>query len=73
MTTLGDFQEIDKIRSPVQMFIFLISCFTMLVVMMNLLIGIISETLSEQLVQRERNNYSELCQFIYDIETLMFW
>ena len=40
---------------------------------MNLLIGIISEKLAEVLEQREKNEYFELCQIIYDVESLMFW
>ena len=41
--------------------------------MMNLLIGIISEKLAEVLEQKEKNEYFELCQIIYDVESLMFW
>ena len=40
---------------------------------MNLLISIISEKLAEVLEQREKNEYFELCQIIYDVESLMFW
>jgi hypothetical protein len=47
MTTFGDFQEQVNLETPLQFFIFVLSCFTLLVVMMNLLIGIISETLAE--------------------------
>ena len=73
MTTFGDFQEQAQIESPIQYFIFYLSCFLLLVVMMNLLIGIISEKLGEVLEQREKNEYYELCQILYDIESLMFW
>ena len=41
--------------------------------MMNLLIGIISEKLSELLDSREQNAFYELCQLMYDLENLLVW
>jgi hypothetical protein len=51
-TMFGDFGNSDNIDNPTGMFIFYFTCFIMLIVMMNLLIGIISEKLSEVLEQR---------------------
>ena len=38
---------------------------------MNLLIGLISERLSEILEGQVRNDYYELCHIVYDIESLI--
>ena len=45
----------------------------MSLLMMNLLIGIISEKLAEVLENRVRNDYAELCDMIQDLELLMVW
>ena len=41
--------------------------------MMNLLIGMLSETLAEVLENKERNDYYELCYMVLLLENLMFW
>jgi hypothetical protein len=41
--------------------------------MMNLLIGIISEKLGEVLSSQEKTNYSNLCDMVLELELLMFW
>ena len=40
---------------------------------MNLLIGMLSETLAEVLENKERNDYYELCYMVLLLENLMFW
>jgi hypothetical protein len=41
--------------------------------MMNLVIGIISEKLSELLDNRIQNNYMNLLDIVIDLETFHFW
>jgi uncharacterized membrane protein YbjE (DUF340 family) len=75
LVSLGDFsmQGGENIDSTVLAIIFVLATFIILIIMMNLLIGIISEKLAEVLEQREKNDYRELCSLIYDIESIMFW
>jgi uncharacterized membrane protein YbjE (DUF340 family) len=74
MTALGDFGLItENLDSNVLFVTFILATFIILIVMMNLLIGIISEKLAEVLEQKEKNDYRELCLLIYDLENIMFW
>jgi hypothetical protein len=74
MTALGDFaMQTEDLDSIVLYIIFILAAFIILIVMMNLLIGIISEKLAEVLEQKEKNDYRELCLLIYDLENIMFW
>jgi hypothetical protein len=75
LVAVGDFSVTggENIDSPVLATIFVLASFIILIIMMNLLIGIISEKLAEILEQREKNDYRELCSLIFDIESVMFW
>lgn len=74
MTALGDFEsQTETLNSIVLYFIFVASTVLILIVMMNLLIGIISEKLAEVLEQKEKNDFYELCQLLNDLENIMFW
>ena len=74
MTALGDFGLFtEKIDSVVLYIMFILATFIILIVMMNLLIGIISEKLAEVLEQKEKNDYRELCLLTHDLENIMFW
>jgi uncharacterized protein YneF (UPF0154 family) len=62
MTALGDFEsQTNTLDSLVLYFIFFSATLIILIVMMNLLIGIISERLAEVIEQKEKNSYFELC------------
>jgi hypothetical protein len=74
MTALGDFSaQTDTLDSYTLFLIFFLACLIILIVMMNLLIGMISERLAEVLEQKEKNDQFELCQLICEIENIMFW
>jgi hypothetical protein len=74
MTALGDFgAQTENLDSMVLYAIFFLATLIILIVMMNLLIGIISERLAEVIEQKEKNSYFELCQLICDLENIMFW
>jgi hypothetical protein len=62
MTALGDFgAQTETLESFTLSLMFFLTCFIILIVMMNLLIGIISERLAEVLEQKEKNDMLELC------------
>jgi hypothetical protein len=62
MTALGDFgAQTETLESFTLFLIFFLACLVILIVMMNLLIGIISEKLAEILEQKEKNDQYELC------------
>jgi hypothetical protein len=74
MTALGDFgAQTETLESFTLFLIFFLACLIILIVMMNLLIGMISERLAEVLEQKEKNDQFELCQLISDLENIMFW
>jgi ABC-type transport system involved in multi-copper enzyme maturation permease subunit len=74
MTALGDFgAQTETLESFTLFIIFFLACLIILIVMMNLLIGMISERLAEVLEQKEINDNFELCQLISDLENIMFW
>jgi hypothetical protein len=74
MTALGDFgAQTETLESFTLFLIFFLACLIILIVMMNLLIGMISERLAEVLEQKEINDNFELCQLISDLENIMFW
>jgi hypothetical protein len=54
-------------------FVFFLATFIMLIVMMNLLIGVISERLAEVIETNEKISYFDLCKLILDLESMMFW
>jgi hypothetical protein len=57
MTALGDFgSQTETLDSYTLYLIFFLACLVILIVMMNLLIGMISERLAEVLEQKEKND-----------------
>lgn len=74
MTALGDFEAAGETLDGFVLYtIFGLATLLILIIMMNLLIGIISEKLAEVLEQKEKNDYFERCNLICDLENIMFW
>jgi hypothetical protein len=65
----------DGIREGglVQTFIFWFAVIIMCLIMLNLLVGILSEAMANVLTTEEQTDYAALNGIIYDLESLMFW
>jgi hypothetical protein len=73
-TSFGDFGMTDGLTEDwMQYFIFTFAVIFMCLIMLNLLIGILSESMAETLSTKVQSDYAALCDIIFDIETLMFW
>jgi hypothetical protein len=67
----GDFSTLSDNMTGVDWFLFFMATFLILLIMMNLFIGILSEQLSEILENRDRNEYKELCELVFLLENFM--
>ena len=74
-TAFGDFGESETYEEGEveQMFFFAFSIFILCLIMLNLLIGILSEVMSTILSTQEQSDFSALCDICGDLENLMFW
>lgn len=75
MNGFGDFSLAKENMSFIDIVIFYASTILICLLMMNLLIGILSEKLAEVVEQRSENKvkYAEKADMIFQIENLMFW
>ena len=67
----GEFGSYDDVDSVLQEVLFSFATLALLLIMMNLLIGILSETLAQILENKERNEYISLCNIVLDIESFL--
>jgi hypothetical protein len=73
-TSFGDFGMTSNLSDDyMQFFIFSFSLLFMCLIMLNLLIGILSEVLAKTLETKDQSDYAALCGIIFDLETTMFW
>jgi hypothetical protein len=74
-TGFGDFGESETYEEGEyeQMFFFAFSIFCLCLIMLNLLIGILSEVMANILSTAEQSDYAALCDICSDLENLMFW
>jgi hypothetical protein len=73
-TSFGDFSQSSGLTDDwMQYFIFAFAVLLMCLIMLNLLIGILSEAMNETLATKTQSDYAALCGIIFDLETIMFW
>ena len=70
--SFGEFYVNDDFDS-IDWLVFLLAAFLISLIMMNLIIGIITEKLSDLLDLKIQNNYKNLLDIIIDLETFMIW
>jgi hypothetical protein len=72
--SFGDF-AMDPIleEGGMQIFIFWFAVIIMCLIMLNLLIGILSEAMADVLATAEQSDMAALNGIVYDLESLMFW
>jgi hypothetical protein len=72
LNSFGEFQVNDSFDG-MDWTVFLLAIFIIALVMMNLIIGIIHEKLSDLLDLKVQNNYKNLLDIIIDLEAFMVW
>jgi hypothetical protein len=74
-TAFGDFGESEEYEAGEveQMFFFAFSVFILCLIMLNLLIGILSDVMAKIWETQDQSDAAALCDIISDLENLMFW
>ena len=71
--SFGDFGGTDTFNCWEMSVIFAFTVFVLCLVMLNLLIGVISDVLAKILENEEQTSYRSLGDIILDLEVLMIW
>jgi hypothetical protein len=71
--TFGDFHETDLFSSGFDWLFFFVNVFIICIVMMNLLVGILSEKLADILEIESRVNYEALLDVVFTLEVMRSW
>lgn len=69
----ADYKENFDIMTPVGFFFFSLATLFMIVIMLNLLISIISDTFDRIQMDQKSIECRQRCQMIFDVELLLCW
>lgn len=69
----ADFMDNFDIKSSIGMFFFVLATLFLIVIMLNLLISIISDTFDRLQMDQKAIECRQRCQMIFDAELMLFW
>ena len=72
-SSFGDFGNYADFKCWEMYVIFVFTVIILCLVMLNLLIGVLSDVMAKILDTKEQTDYSALGDIITDLEVLMFW